>query len=230
MLLYNRIAAIAATGGTSFWDEIRQIFETWYASLDASQYEHLGFGTGSMISIPIIVIGICIGLVVAAGFACYDKNRLGGFVRALVRAECLSPEGAKTLDELGYGRGAGAGIRGSLKHGTVLRRVVRCVERETYDADVEAARLAYIEKTGSEKGFDFPLFVMDFDTAHFYIPEEEHYRAEVRFEQKGSGWRAMLLVVLVAVAVAALLLFFLPEILQMLDNMIGMMAEDQAVR
>lgn len=219
-----------AAGETSFWDELGRIFKEWYASLDASQYEHLGFGTGTMISIPIIVIGVCIGIFAAAAFACFDKNRLGGFVRALVRAECLSPEGAKTLDELGYGRAKGAGIRGSLKHGTVLGRVVHCVEREAYEADVEAARAAYIEKTGSEKGFDYPLFVMDFDTAHFYIPDEEHYRAEVRFEEKGSGWRALLLVGLVAVVVAALLLFFLPELLQMLDNMIGLLGEDNVVK
>lgn len=224
--MFYRICALAAAGRPTFWQEMGQFFEEWYASLDASQYEHLKFGSDKLVSIPIIVLGLCIGVVVAAAFACYDKNRLGGFVRALVKAECLSPTQAKTLDELGYGRAKGAGIRGSLKHGTVLRRVVRCVEREAYDADIEAARLAYIEKNGSERGFDFPLFVLDFDTAHFYIPDEEHYRAEVRFEPKGSGWRAFLLVLVAVVIIAALLFFFLPEILQMLDNMLGIMQSD----
>ncbi len=220
--MLNDMMVLTVPGEPTLWDELRQFFENWYESLDTSRYEHLGFGTGKMVSIPIIVIGLCIGLVIAAFFAYYDKNRLGGFVRALVRADCLSADKAKTLAELGYAKAKGAGIRSSLKHGTVLGRVVHCVEREAYEADMEAARAAYIEKTGDEKGFDFPLFVMDFDTARFYIPDEEHYKAEVRFEEKGSGWRSLLLVVIVTVVCGSLLFFFLPELLQMLDNMIGM--------
>ncbi len=226
--MLHRIYALTSAGEPTLREELGQFFEEWYASLDASQYENLGFGTGKMISIPIIVFGLCIGLILAAIFAFYDKNRLGGFVRTVIKSECLSPEQAKTLDELGYGRAKGAGIRGSLKHG-MLGRVVRCVEKEAYDADMEAARAAYVEKTGDERGFDHPLFVMDFDTAHFYIPDEEHYRAEVRFERKGSGWRSLLLVILAVIAAAGLLFFFLPEILQMLDNMLGIFSDNTDV-
>ena len=145
-------------GEPSLWEELWQYFNDRYFSVDLEQYEHLGFGSGGIVSVPTIIFGLFIGIIIAAGLAGYDKNKLGSFVRALVRAECLSPDQAKTLSELGFEKGKGAGIRSSLKHGTVLRNVVHCVEREQYEADREAARQAWIEKTGSDKDFDFPLY------------------------------------------------------------------------
>lgn len=202
-------------------EEVWQFLYDRYFNIDLAQYKNLDFGTGKLVSVPGMIFGLIIGAVVAAGFASYDKNRLGGFVRKLIKSDCLSSERAKTLEELGYGGAKGLGIRSSLKHGTVLRRAVRCVERDAYEADRAEALRVYREKTGSEKGFDYPLFVLDFETARFYIPDEEHYATDIRFDHNGSGWRAYLLCIMIALACLALAFFFLPEMLQMLDNMIG---------
>lgn len=63
---------------------------------------------------------------------------------------------------------------------------------------------------------------IDFTTARFYIPEELRYRADVRFDRAGSGWRAVILTAIATIVVAALLCWLLPDILQFADNIISM--------
>ena len=214
-------------GKPSLIEELWNYFNDKYFSLDMTQYDNLNMGTGSVVTMRSIVLGLFIGIVIAAAMACYDKNVLGDFVRKIVYEECFSPETAKTLYELGYARSTA--VRSSLRSSTKLGRIVRSVEREAYEREVEEARAAYIEKHGSDKGFSAPSFKLDVSTAHFYIPDEEHYRAEVRFEKKGSGWRAFLLVLLVSIIGIALLLFLLPDMLQLVDNLIGILSESDKV-
>jgi hypothetical protein len=71
-----------------------------------------------------------------------------------------------------------------------------------------------------------PDYRINFDTDHFYIPDDEHYRAEIRYESKGSGWRAFILVVLASIIGAALVCFLLPDMLQLVDNLIGILSEN----
>lgn len=214
----------------TLWEELSVWFKEWfdrYFSVKTNEYEHISMGTGTLVTLRSVVLGLFIGLIIAAIIAYYDKNRLGAFVRKIVKEECLSTDRAKTLAELGFQKNMG--VRTSLKRGTVLGHVVHCVEKEQYEAEVEAARTAWTEKTGSEDGFAMPDFRMDVDTAHFYIPDEEHYAAEVRFEEKGSGWRALLLVIIMAVVGAALVCYLLPDMIQLLDNMIGILSPDDVV-
>lgn len=217
----TNVFGLFSTGEPSFWQEFWQSVEKHYFSVENRVYENIDINSNSFVSLQVIIIGIFIGIIVAAFFASYDKNRLGGFVRRVISEECLSPERAKTLAELGYLKNPG--VRGSLKRGTVLSKVVKCVEREEHERSVERSRAEYIEKNGNDKGFFEPRFELDLHTAHFYIPDEEHYRAEVRFEHKGSGWRSILLTVILAVIGAVAVCFFLPEILQLIDNMIGIL-------
>ena len=224
-------AALMSRGGSykqpSLIEELWNYFDDKYFSLDMTQYENLNMGTGSVVTMRNIVIGLFIGIIIAAAMACYDKNVLGNFVRKIVYEECLSPETAKTLYELGYARNTA--VRSNLRRTTKLGRIVRSVERDSYERDTEAARTAYIEKHGSDRGFSVPPFKLDVNTAHFYIPDEEHYRAEVRFEKGGSGWRALLLVLVVSVIGIALVTFLLPDMLQLVDNFIGIMNRNDKV-
>lgn len=212
----------------TLWEELWAYFRERYFTLDVTgRYEHIDLGTGTLLSLRNIILGIFLGIIVASAFASFDKNHLGGFVRKLVREDCLSPEKAKTLRELGYHRSPA--VRGSLKRGAVLGRVVHCVEREQHERDMEAARAAYVAATGSSAGFVPAPFRLNPETAHFYIPDEQHYAAEVRFEKEGSGWRSFLLVLILSVVAAAVVIFFLPDILQLVDNMIGILQGDSKV-
>lgn len=222
----NRIC-LMASGEPSLLEELWDYFEGKYFSVDLGRYENINLGSGSLVTLQRVVLGIFIGVIIAAFVAYYDKQKLGKFVRELVREQCLWPEKAMTLHDLGFG--GNAGVRASLRSKDKLGRVVHCVEKEAYEAEVAAAREAYVAEHGSDKDFFMPPYRINFDTDHFYIPDEEHYRAEVRFEGNGSGWRALLLVVVVSVVMAALVCFLLPDMLQLVDNLIGILNENDKV-
>lgn len=207
------------------WKELWNYFRDNYFTVDLTgRYEHIDVGSGSLLTIRNIILGLFAGIIIAAFAVAFDKNHLGRVVRKVIKEGCLSPETAKTLQELDCHRSPA--VRGSIKRGTVLGKVLHCVEKEQHARDIEQARAAYAEKNGSEAGFEPVPFRMDLETAHFYIPDEEHYAAEVRFEKGlASGWRTLIAVVILSVVGAALLCVFLPDVLQMVDNMIGILAE-----
>ncbi|MBE6653667.1 MAG: hypothetical protein E7610_09685 [Ruminococcaceae bacterium] len=214
----------SSTGEPSLFQELWEYFEKKYFSVDTGRYEHLNIGSGGLVTLQRIVLGLFAGIIVAAAMIVYDKNRLGAFVRTIVREQCLWPEKAKTLSELGFYKNSG--VKASLRSPNQLGKIVRCVEKEAYEQQVEEARAAYAAEHGDDKDFFMPGYRIDFENDHFYIPDEEHYRAEIRYDEKGSGWRAFLLVVLLAIVGAALVCFLLPEMLQMVDNMIDILSSN----
>lgn len=223
-LLIHMRTMLMSSGEPSLLEELWAYLEGKYFSVDTGRYENINIGTGSLITLQRVVLGIFAGIIIAAGFACYDKNRLGAFVRRLVKEECLWPNKAKTLSELGFSRNSG--VKMSLRSPNKLGKIVHCVERDAYLEQVEKARAEYVAEHGNEEGFFMPEYRLDFNSNHFYIPDEEHYRAEVRYEEKGSGWRAFALVVIVSVVGAALVCFLLPDMIQLVDNMIGILSEN----
>ena len=218
---------ISASGEPTLLEEIWEYLEGKYFSVDTGRYEHISVGSGSLITLQKVVLGICVGLIVAAGVACFDKNKLGGFVRAIVREQALWPDKAKTLSELGFSKNRA--VRTSLKSPNKLGKIVRCVEKDAYDEQAAAARAAYMEQNGSEEGFFYPQYRLDLENDHFYILDEEHYRAETRYDNKGSGWRAFMLVCISAVLAAMAICFLLPDMIQLVDNMIGILTESDKI-
>lgn len=212
----------------TLWEELWAYLEGKYFSVDLGQYENINIGSGSLITLRNVVLGMCTGIIIASIMAAYDKNMLGKFVRRIIKEQCLWPEKAKTLEELGFDKNYA--IKSNLKRsGGILNKIVKCVERESFDKDTSDMREAYILKTGSDHGFVEPKFEIDLNTAHFYIPDEEHYAADVRFDNKGSGWRAFLLVIIVTTIIAVLVCFLLPDMLQLVDNMITILKGESNV-
>ena len=70
------------------------------------------------------------GVIAAAALSMFQKRTLGDLVRALDREDANEPSRAMTLEQLGLIRNTA--IKSDLRHGTALRRVVRCVEEENY--------------------------------------------------------------------------------------------------
>lgn len=223
MLWLNRLL-LSTSGEPSLIEELWEYLEGKYFSVDVGRYEHISIGSGSLVTLQKIILGIAIGLIVAAGMVCYDKNRLGAFVRKIVKEQALWPDKAKTLAELGFARNGG--VKASLKSPNKLGKIIRCVEKEAYDRQVGIAQEAYIAEHGNDEGFFMPSYRLNFETDHFYIPDEEHYRADIRYDNQGSGWRSFILVCMVAVVGAALVCFLLPDMLQLVDNMIGILSEN----
>lgn len=226
MMWLNRLF-LSTSGEPSLFEELWEYLEGKYFSVDVGRYEHISIGSGSLVTLQKIVLGICLGIIIAAAMVCYDKNRLGAFVRQIVREQALWPDKAKTLAELGFARNGG--VKASLRSHNKLGKIVHCIEKEAYEAEVAKAREAYIAEHGNDEGFFMPEYRLNFETDHFYIPDEEHYRAEVRYENQGSGWRAFILVCMIAVVGAALVCFLLPDMLQLVDNMIGILTENDKI-
>ena len=226
MTWLNRLL-YSTSGEPTLLEELWEYLEGKYFSVDTGRYEHISIGSGSLVTLQTVVLGICVGIIIAAAMACYDKNKLGSFVRAIVREQALWPDKAMTVYDLGFARNSA--VKASLRSPNKLGKIVHCVEKEAYDAKVAEAREAYIAEHGNDEGFFMPQYRLDFDNDHFYIPDEEHYRAEVRFDNEGSGWRAFILVCIVAIVSAALICFLLPDMIQLVDNMIGILTENDKI-
>ena len=206
----------------SIFCELFNYFNEKYFTVEFGAYENFSLGAGSAAIAQTLVYAIAIGVIVAAAMAVHTRSVLGGFVRSLLKEGATSPENAKKLSEVGFFRSAA--IRRELTKGVTLRKVVRCCEENAFQAAL--AEQGSEEKTEPERkwgGKRKSDFRPDFLTARYYIPEDLKYRAEIRFEQKGSGWGNFLLATLGAIVVAALIGFFLPDLFQLVDNILGMM-------
>lgn len=183
----------------SFLHELVTLIGERYFNVEFGVYENFSFSEQSNSTAEILIIGIAIGVIIAAAFMSFTRTRIGRFVRKMIKGECFSAENSKTLTELEEFRNST--VRKQLSKGTILRNIVRCVEEDR------------AKEAGEEYQFDFK-------TAHFYIPEEQKYRADVRFEKKGIGWLVVLLTAVCAIVAASLLCTFLPDIVRLLDNLI----------
>ncbi len=206
----------------SLWEELWNYFYKNYLT-DDNVYDNLKLGGGSLISVRLIIVGIFIGVCLAAFASVFNKRILGAFVRKLLGEECLSPESGKTLPELGYADKLF--IRNGVRRGVNLRRVVRCREEEEYLARMAEQEATYEERRRSNpalpKKFRPESFRVNPDEHHFYIPEDMKYVADMKFEQKGTTWGgAVLCVILMAAALVAVLLV-LPKILELVNDLVG---------
>ena len=221
---HDRIFATLSAAGEEkpiwkiFWD---YFYESYFT--DNTVYENLNLGRGSLVSIRYLIVGLFVGLSVASFAAVFNKRVLGSFVRKLLGEECLSPETAKTLPELGY-----AGklfIRYGVKRGVNLRRVVRCREEEEYLARIAAEEQEYEQKRADDptlpKKFKAEPFSVDPDKHHFYIPEEMKYMADVKFEAKGNTWFSAIIFVVVSFVALLAVMAVLPQVLELLNDFAG---------
>lgn len=166
--------------------------------VEFSTYENFSLSGGIGGTVRNIILGLMVGTALAAGMMFYTRNVQGRFVRALLKGESFSPERAMTLRETGMFRNTS--VRRELSRSGVLSKLTRCVEEENFDS------------SASKKPFE-----PDFMTAHFYIPEDLKYRAEVRYDRKGSGLPQLVLTVVACLVVAVVLCRFLPSLLGLAD-------------
>jgi hypothetical protein len=220
--------------------ELLSYFSERYFSVSFHIYEHIPLGPSANGSAQLIIVAVMLGLIFASVVMAIEKAKHGRFVKKLLRGNCLSPENSKTLTELEEFRNSF--VRRAFFAGNALTKCVYCirtpealnetVESEAHTDDVaadaeesEASSSAIVEMserraadrvTGGER--------LDYTVARFYIPEDLKYRAELRFESKGSGWLPILLTAILSVVGAALICRFLPDFIQLLDNLISMTA------
>ena len=201
-----------------FWND----FYNNYVDPD-DVYEYLDLGSGSLLSIRMIIIGLFIGIAISGFAAVFNKRVLGSFVRCLLKHECLSPDSAKTLDELGFG--TNLFIRIAMRSsGVNLRRVVKCREEELYNEELQKQRLAHEEAMKNDptlKKFKEIPYRTDVLADSFYIPKDMKYAAAMKFESKGTSWGGIIALVIVSAIMLIGVLVALPEILGLIDDFLA---------
>ena len=176
-------------------------------------YENLS--ENALFSVPLIVIGVFVGVVIALLATVFNKRILGGMVRKLLMEEALSADSAKTLDELGFKNHLL--LRYAVKGNVSLRRVVYCREEEEFLQKQEEER----KNAPSPKKFRAKPFRVDPKVHHFYIPEEQKDTAAVKFEKKGTSPVALGILLLVLIVLLIVLLFALPKLMEWLNQLVG---------
>ncbi len=212
-----------ASAQPSLLEELWAYITEKYLTLDVSIYQNLNIdlGSGGVINLSWAIIALCLGMILAAIMGVYEKKGLGEFVRKLIYEECYTPESAKTLYELGFHKNAA--VRGALRSGS-LSKIVVCTQKKEYD-DAVAQKKAEYEQNASkdDPAFRSVAYKIDYQKDTFYIPKDASYAADVRYDKRGSGWIAVLVVSVLSVLIALFIIFILPDMLQMLDNFIGLL-------
>ncbi len=206
----------------SLIEELWEYFIDTYFSPEIPHLNNISFGTGTMISLRMILVGFTFGLIFASFITIYNKRFIGGFVRKLLKEECLSSDRAMTLSELGAEKNLL--IRFSLREGSPLSRWVRCAEEDIYNAQMAKKCEEFEEAHKNEKKppkFKRMPFKRDAKTMHYYIAEEKKHAADIKFDAKGANWISFILVAVISIILCAFLSFVLPDIIVMIDNFIS---------
>lgn len=213
-----------------------------FFTIEARDYQNFSFDADARTMVRNLILAFCIGILLAALYSLYQKQVPGAIVRAILREKALSPDSAKTAEELGISKNPL--MRYELQHNTVLKRLVHTVGEEkdqtppqssapaseTSDAtpDTPACEDTPTDAPACDPDpvpAQDPAPTRDDTFAHtparYYIPEELKYRAETRFDTKGSGPLSILLTIGITVIIGIALIRFLPGLLGIVDNLMN---------
>lgn len=208
----------------SLFVELWEYFVDTYFSPEMPHTDNISLGTGTLVTMKTIIIGLTLGLIFASFVTMYNKKYIGGFVRKLLKEECLDRDRAKTLDELGYIKSFG--VRRAIGSSGTLVLWVKCVEEDEFKAEMDKKRVEFEEAHQNDPKppkFKEIEFKRNTKTMHFYLPEEKKYAADIKFDAKGATVRSFVLVAVVSILLCAFLSYMLPDIVKMIDNFISVM-------
>ena len=214
------------TGEMTLVEELWKYFDEKYFSSDLPYLDNFSIRNSEVIFCKLIIIGISIGIIVAALCNLFNKRYVGNFVRKLIKEDCMRAENAKTLSELGYSKSLG--IRYVIKSGGSLSRWVRCAEEDEFLEALAEKKKEFEEQHASDKKppkFKEPQFKRDLNKMHFYLPEEKKYSAEIRFDPKGAHLLGVILVTVVSISLCLWLCYMLTDIIKLFDNFINVIGK-----
>lgn len=206
---------IVFSSNKSLAEELWEYFVNKYFSPDIPYLENFSIKNSTLLSVRLIIVGICVGIIIAAAVNIYNKRYLGGFVRKMLSEDCLDADRAKTLSELGYLKKLG--VRRVIGTNGILARWVRCAEEDEYYANAKD-----LSDNEDCKRKNTPAeFKRDTKSMHFYIPEEKKYAADVKFDAKGANWGVFILVTVLTVVLCLVACYLLPDMIKFVDNFIS---------
>ncbi|MBE6686756.1 MAG: hypothetical protein E7591_05935 [Ruminococcaceae bacterium] len=138
-----------------------------------------------------VIWAFYIGIIIASVVMWYNQKIIGRAVKVLMKRSIFSPDKALTVKDAGIDSFF---IRSALKKQySALRRVIYCT----------------VDKPRLNKN--------DFIGAKFYIPEEQKYRAEVKYHGKNTSFVMILITAVVMFFVALLCIEYIPKLLDMFN-------------
>ena len=177
---------------SKLFEELYIYFKETYFTPDLSAIEN--FETYDIQRfLPYLVVGLCAGVFIAACITYYCQDYLGRAVRRLYKANAFDENCAKTLDEIECNKFL---IRRNLYKDTVLSKYVKAT------TEINSGK--------------------DACTARFYLKEEDKYIADKRFKKMRGGKLSLVLVFFLCLIGCFGLLFLIPQILQLADNVINL--------
>lgn len=144
-------------------------------------------------SLDVLVWGVFAGVMLGAIASTVDKLFCHRMIRSLLERGAQTPETALCLDALDI-RGKWY-LRRALKTGKPLRKMLAVPESIPADA----------------KTADIP----------FYLPEEKRFQAENRYANGRHPIMDLFLIGVLLLVTVFFVLFIVPELLTMLDNLVG---------
>lgn len=180
-------------------------------------YTNFSFENSTM-SLAVIIWGLYAGMIIGGILSVYNKRYLGGVVRALLAADCLSPDTAKTLSQLGLKKW---GLRRALREGKVLRKCISVANAADCRISPKSGKKWIASLRQFFTGSSEPKGKLDLDRALLYVPEEKKFHAEVRYAKTGTSPVFILIGAVLLLIIAILATVFIPELLQLTDNMIS---------
>ena len=202
----------------TFLQDIANKYYDLYVSFSV-EYANIKIFASEMKMICSLILGLSVGIIVAAFLSLFTKRTLGDFVRKVIECEALSPETAKNLDELDYFDKLT--IRRAVAKSVSLRRVLRCREEEEFYAEQKIKREEHNKKRAEDrkiKKFKEIEYKIDPDNDHFFIPEDLKYMAEIKFDKKGATLRAAIATSVIVIIAFFAIMIALPEILEFLNG------------
>ncbi len=167
-------------------------------------------------TLPIIIWGIFAGFVIAGILSYYNKSYLGEVVRSLVKKGANSPENAASFEEAGirfiFLRGRAVFFDGALTKYVKVVNPEECeLAQKAENSFVRGVRRVF----GIERKKKY-----DAKKAKLYILEEKRIQAELRYTEKGTSLRAVIIGIVAAFIVAVVAIQCIPYILELIDSVI----------
>ena len=183
-----------------------------FFTIEAREYSNFTFSEGARTTVQTVIYAFCIGILIATLYSLYQSRVPGAIVRAFLRAEAFSPETAKSPEELELVKNPL--FRFELWHNATLRRFLLPVTEDAEAAkEAEAAEKAEAaEEADNAEDNEQPT--------RYYIPEELKYRAELRYEKRGSALWSLILTVVLTLGISILLIKLTPVVLSVVDKLL----------
>ena len=204
----------------------------------AYEYTNINVDTDPLVTPAMIFVGAFIAVMAGAAAVIFNRRVLGRLVRRLIKNDALTPDKAKTLDELGL---SDSRIIKFFLNGTTLSKAVRCVEEDEYyglkyvpyiHEDYSGTKSEDVEENEREarKNDAYTVSIntprklrykRDPGKDHFYIPERKKYHASVRFDIKGTNPLSLLILAAVYIVLGLIFIRIFPSLLKAIDTAIG---------